>query len=77
VRHPFKNVPAYKVCERLAVEMGIMTLPAQFFLSEEDSQGESGKWIRFSVVNVNKEKIKDVCQRIIKAQETFGLELDC
>jgi len=56
VRHPFKGIPAIKVSERLAVESGVMTLPAEFFLSAADSQGESGRWVRFSVVNVDEEK---------------------
>jgi len=76
VRHPFKNIPAIQVSERLAVETGVMTLPAEFFLSEEDSKGESGRWVRFSVVNVDEEKVKTVCQRLSQIQETYGWEMD-
>jgi hypothetical protein len=62
VRHPFKRVNASEVCERLARDAGVVTLPAEFFWmvtggDDEDtavnsvSPGDDGMWLRFSVAN--------------------------
>lgn len=68
VKHPFKDVPSMEVSRRMASECGVVTLPVQFFLpiaadDEEIAEANDG-WIRFSVANVDEEKIKQVCERL-------------
>lgn len=50
-----------------------MTLPAAFFTQEGDgkedgkefkSHTEHGRWIRFSVANVDDDKVVKVCERL-------------
>ena len=78
VRHPFKDIDAADVCQRLAKEMGVVCLPAGFFGPGEGgrAEGDMGRWIRFSVANVNDEKVKRVCERLEESQAVFGWELD-
>ncbi|KAF8442109.1 PLP-dependent transferase [Boletus edulis BED1] len=70
VKHPFENVSSTTFCERLAKELGVLVLPAQFFYDEEDKQvlglSEEGwdRWLRFSVANVGDEEIIKVCERL-------------
>ena len=73
VKHPFENVSSITFCERLAKELGILVLPAQFFCSEEDEAqrraaglSEEGwdRWLRFSVANIGDEQIVQVCERL-------------
>ena len=73
VKHPFENVASITFCERLAKELGILVLPAQFFCSEEDEAqrraaglSEEGwdRWLRFSVANIGDEQIVQVCERL-------------
>lgn len=67
-----------QLSERMACEIGVMCLPVEFFLSaEEIAQGENAKWVRFSVVNVDEERVKAVCKRLGEITTTFGWELDC
>lgn len=62
----------------MACEVGVMCLPVEFFLSaEEISEGDNAKWVRFSVVNVDEEKVKAVCKRLGEITTSFGWELDC
>ncbi|KAF7977219.1 hypothetical protein HWV62_4491 [Athelia sp. TMB] len=76
VRHPFKGVSARVVSERLATEVGVVTLPAEFFCQAKAKAGDDGvlehgqagtevvipgdddMWIRFSVANVDDEKVR-------------------
>jgi len=72
VKHPFQNVSSITVCERLAKEIGVLVLPAQFFYSEDETQrqalglSEEGwdRWVRFSVANVGDDQIVKVCERL-------------
>ncbi|KAF7422983.1 hypothetical protein PC9H_011147 [Pleurotus ostreatus] len=64
VRHPFDGVKSDAVCQRLAEEMGVVSLPDRFFSNSEVGEVvDAGKWIRFSVANVDDEQIT----RIIKS----------
>ncbi|KAF8167165.1 pyridoxal phosphate-dependent transferase [Crassisporium funariophilum] len=93
VRHPFTGVVAWDVCRRLAVEGGVLTLPASFFRAEKpevkedvwdwptvERNGEplleEDRWIRFSVANVDDEKVKRVCERLGECEEVFGWALE-
>ncbi|KAK0495054.1 PLP-dependent transferase [Armillaria luteobubalina] len=73
VRHPFVNVGAGVVAKRLAVELGVVGLPEGFF---KDGDANDGKWIRFSVANVDDEKIVAACKRLKEAEESFGWQVD-
>ncbi|GLB43701.1 hypothetical protein LshimejAT787_1402130 [Lyophyllum shimeji] len=63
VKHPFVGVSSLEVSKRLATELGVVSLPSAFFCEEEDV-GEAGwdkaRWIRFSVANVDDEKVKKI-----------------
>ncbi|KAI0671277.1 PLP-dependent transferase [Trametes maxima] len=79
VRHPFAGVHANVVCERLAKEMGVVSLPAGFFGPREDEEGTVGdedRWVRFSVANVDDLKVEHVCERLEESERVFGWELD-
>ncbi|EMD40082.1 hypothetical protein CERSUDRAFT_151007 [Gelatoporia subvermispora B] len=79
VRHPFKGVRAQEVCRRLAQEMGVVCLPAGFFgprMEEGGEGGEEERWIRFSVANVDDEKVKRVCLRLREAERVFEWEVE-
>ncbi|KAH9928106.1 PLP-dependent transferase [Fomitopsis serialis] len=78
VKHPFKAVHANTVCKRLAQELGVVVLSAGFFgPSQEPSPGEEPeRWIRFSVANVDDEKVKLVCERLEESEGVFGWEVD-
>ncbi|KZP05906.1 PLP-dependent transferase [Athelia psychrophila] len=92
VRHPFKGVSASVVSERLAREVGVVTLPAEFFcqakadivvkdgeqetvVREVVSPADDDMWIRFSVANVDDEKVRKICERLAECESTFGWEL--
>ncbi|GJE91608.1 PLP-dependent transferase [Phanerochaete sordida] len=78
VRHPFKGVDAAEVCRRLAQEIGVLCLPAGFFGPGQEGRAEGGmeKWVRFSVANVDDEKVVHVCERLKESETAFGWELD-
>ncbi|TRM69968.1 pyridoxal phosphate-dependent transferase [Schizophyllum amplum] len=83
VRHPFKHVAAFDVCKRLATEMGVVTLPSAFFCEQkvggevkEVTVEEEDKWIRFSVANINDEKVQKVCERLKESETALGWELE-
>ncbi|TFK42250.1 pyridoxal phosphate-dependent transferase [Crucibulum laeve] len=99
VRHPYVRVSARDVSRRLAVQMGVVTLPSAFFCEEErreqvedeESEGavekwdglesekaveEDERWIRFSVANVDDDKVRRVCERLGESEQVFGWELD-
>ncbi|KAH7925129.1 PLP-dependent transferase [Leucogyrophana mollusca] len=79
VRHPFGGVSAMEVCQRLAEEMGVVVLPVQFFCEDgawDNGQGEMGRWVRFSVANVDDEKVLRVCERLRECGEKFGWACD-
>ncbi|KAL6301640.1 pyridoxal phosphate-dependent transferase [Sparassis latifolia] len=79
VRHPFRGRRATEVCQRLAKERGVVCLPAGIFAPkiEDCSAGEDEeRWIRFSVANVNDQKVKLVCERLEESEVMFGWELD-
>jgi aspartate/methionine/tyrosine aminotransferase len=67
-----------EVSKRLAIETGVVSLPAEFFLPNNDSYGDEEKkrWIRFSVANVDDIKVRSVCERLGEVQETYGWKLD-
>jgi len=82
VRHPFKHVSATEVCRRMATEAGIVTLPAAFFPPGtyfgqfRNVDNCEGRWVRFSVANVDDERIKAVCKRLREIEGEFGWEID-
>ncbi|KAL5487928.1 hypothetical protein ACEPAI_6036 [Sanghuangporus weigelae] len=81
VRHPFKGVSAKDVSRRMAMEAGIVTLPAGFFMPQQPGTkdgaiGVDDGWIRFSVANVDDEKVKRVCSRLKELEAEFEWELD-
>ncbi|KAH9849433.1 PLP-dependent transferase [Lenzites betulinus] len=79
VRHPFKGRHANEVCERLAKETGVLSLPAGFFGPKGDEEGTVGdedRWVRFSVANVDDERVVLVCERLAESENVFGWELD-
>ncbi|KAL1660741.1 pyridoxal phosphate-dependent transferase [Schizophyllum commune] len=83
VRHPFKHVAASDVCKRLAVELGVVTLPSAFFCEEkvdgevkEVTVEDEDKWIRFSVANIADEKVQKVCERLKESETALGWELE-
>ncbi|EJD01320.1 PLP-dependent transferase [Fomitiporia mediterranea MF3/22] len=81
VQHPFKDVSATEVSRRMAIEGGIVTLPAGFFMplqpltKEEELVKDNSRWIRFSVANVDDDKIRKVCTRLRELEDTFGWAL--
>jgi len=77
VRHPFKGVNSRDVSRRLAQELGVITLPSAFFCEVQTGEAknihyeeESGRYIRFSVANVDDLKIREICDRL---QQSEGL----
>ena len=80
VEHPFKGVSALDVSKRLAIEGGIITLPINFFSPPAISTSPQlatvgGRWIRFSVANIDDDKIRSVCQRLRELPSEFGWTL--
>jgi len=80
VRHPFKGVSATDVCRRMAVEAGVITLPAAFFSPKlsikQEVGGDEERWIRFSVANVDDERVRKVCERLGQIETEFGWEVE-
>ncbi|KAI8986309.1 PLP-dependent transferase [Trametes punicea] len=79
VRHPFAGQHANDVCQRLAQEMGVVTLPAGFFgpKGEEDQLVmDEDRWVRFSVANVDDRRVELVCERLAESETAFGWDLD-
>ena len=82
VKYPFQNISSIAFCHRLAKELGVLVLPAQFFYSEDEvqkrelglSSAEEGwdRWVRFSVANVGDEQIVKVCERLRECEAHFG-----
>lgn len=60
VRHPFDSHNSSEVCERLAKEEGVVSIPDDFF--GDKSEG----WIRFSVANVDEKGVAEAAQRLIE-----------
>ncbi|KAL4245624.1 Pyridoxal phosphate-dependent transferase [Abortiporus biennis] len=75
VKHPWKGVKSEVVCKRLAEEIGVVCLPASFFGPASSGTGLE-RWVRFSVANVDDEKLKLVCLRLKEAMDVFGWELE-
>lgn len=80
VKHPFHNLESETVCKRLAEDMGVLGLPGSFFIQDkgERSTGDEGvdRWIRFSVANVDDDKVKKVCERLAECEASFGWSLE-
>jgi len=91
VKHPFVDIGSKDVCKRLAEQMGVICLPAGFFgpstLSSEESVSQPApsaevtanpdeRWVRFSVANVDDEKVKLVCERLAECVEVFGWKVE-
>jgi aspartate/methionine/tyrosine aminotransferase len=79
VRHPFTRRSAEEICERLASEAGVVTLPVVYFAAGVDVAGmEVGweRWIRVSVANVEEEVIREVCVRMGKVVDEWAWEVD-
>ena len=73
---------AIEVSERLARDAGVVTLPAEFFCKEKAmavdsvSAGDDGMWLRFSVANVDDEKVRKVCERLSECETSLGWEVE-
>ncbi|KAH0591563.1 Aspartate aminotransferase [Termitomyces sp. J132] len=80
VKHPFKGITSLDVCKRLATELGVVCLPSAFFCEPDDIVGQAtwdkSRWVRFSVANVNDEKVKRTCERLAESEFAFGWELE-
>ena len=83
VKHPFQNIESEAVCKRLAEDMGIVVLPGSFFRPEKGERtagivNDEGvdRWIRFSVANVDDDKVKKVCERLAECEASFGWSLE-
>ncbi|KAG6833441.1 hypothetical protein H0H87_006807 [Tephrocybe sp. NHM501043] len=80
VKHPFKGVNSLDVSKRLATELGVVTLPSAFFCEadgdKQNKDWDASRWIRFSVANVDDEKVERICQRLGESENLFGWELD-
>ena len=84
VKHPFKDVESETVCKRLAEDMGVLVLPGSFFRQEDlkggerngDGNGGVDRWIRFSVANVDDDKVIKVCERLAECEASFGWNLE-
>ncbi|KAK7046137.1 hypothetical protein VNI00_007140 [Paramarasmius palmivorus] len=78
VRHPFTGKGSVEVCKRLAMEMGVVVLPGAFFKESKEQSAEDpeDRWIRFSVANVDDEKVKRVCERLKESEGVFGWGID-
>ncbi|KAH7906582.1 pyridoxal phosphate-dependent transferase [Hygrophoropsis aurantiaca] len=77
VKHPFRGVSATEVCQRLAEDLGVVVLPVQFFCESGEGgdnlkQGVEDNWVRFSVANVDDEKVLRVCERLRECGDKFG-----
>ncbi|KAG8934483.1 hypothetical protein FRC02_009830 [Tulasnella sp. 418] len=66
VRHPFKNVTSEEVCKRLVEDVGVLFLPATFFVGgfEGVDTGIYDRWIRVAVANVDDDTVKAVGDRL-------------
>lgn len=78
------------MCKRLAEDMGVLVLPGSFFRQDKlkgeertasggnDEEGDEGvdRWIRFSVANVDDDKVKKVCERLKECEASFGWSLE-
>ena len=80
MKHPFKGVDATEVSRRLAEEIGVVTLPAEFFCQAKVAHGsvtpgDDDMWIRFSVANVDDEEIRKVWERLAECEERLEFEV--
>lgn len=62
VRHPFTGVSSASVVERLAREVGVVTLPGSFFGQKQDS------FLRFAFANADVDGIKAMAGRLTQIQ---------
>ena len=82
VRHPFWDVESETVCKRLAEDMGVLVPPGSFFRQEKGERTGTiinegvDRWIRFSVANVDDDKVKKVCERLAECEASFGWSLE-
>ena len=65
VRHPFKGASSELVSQRLAEQVGIVTLPGTFF-SPPFADTEQDRYIRFSIANVDEATLRKVPARLAK-----------
>ena len=65
--------------------MGVLVLPGSFFRQDKeertqdtDTDTDEGvdRWIRFSVANVDDDKVKKVCERLAECEALFGWSLE-
>ncbi|KAG9313938.1 PLP-dependent transferase [Chiua virens] len=80
VKHPFQDISSIEFCKRLAMELGVLVLPAQFFYGGRGEMERAGNgseegwdtWVRFSVANVSDEQVVRVCERLKECDSLFG-----
>ena len=91
VKHPFQDIESETVCKRLAEDMGVLVLPGSFFRQDKEERSQDtdtdtdtdtatdegvDRWIRFSVANVDDDKVKKVCERLAECEALFGWSLE-
>ncbi|GAA5978985.1 hypothetical protein JCM10908_002760 [Rhodotorula pacifica] len=70
VKHPFKGASSELVSQRLAEQVGIITLPGTFFSPSFGDLNED-RYIRFSIANVNEATLRRVPARLKKLNELW------
>ncbi|KQT50957.1 aspartate/tyrosine/aromatic aminotransferase [Aureimonas sp. Leaf454] len=68
VRHPFAGIPAATVAERLARELGIVTLPGTFFGPGQENH------LRIAFANVASERLGHLGERLSLAPALFATD---
>lgn len=68
VKHPFlEGMSTEELSRKLAIEYGVITLPASFFSDPAKTGGhDGGPWMRISVANVGNDYIEQVCRRLLE-----------
>ncbi|EJU00716.1 PLP-dependent transferase [Dacryopinax primogenitus] len=84
LRHPFPSHSSYSVSQRLALELGVATLPGRFFQPEEGAEfwgsreraREEDRWVRVGVANVDEDGVRGVGERLERAVSEWGWEVE-
>ncbi|KAF5332855.1 hypothetical protein D9611_005392 [Ephemerocybe angulata] len=73
VRHPYTGIGGERLAQMLVEKEGLLALPATFFMpTTAEGLGqvgdgyvtESGRWLRFSVANVDDKTVLEACERL-------------
>ncbi|TKA57220.1 hypothetical protein B0A53_01176 [Rhodotorula sp. CCFEE 5036] len=71
VRHPFKGASSELVSQRLAEQVGIVTLPGTFFSPPFANPEQDDRYIRFSIANVDEATLRKVPARLEKLNKLW------